>query len=320
MAEVLNEIYEERFMDCSYGFRPGRNAHMVVREINQTIMTKKVNYVLEADIKGFFDNVNHDWLMKFLENDIADKNFLRYVKRFLIAGVIEGTQWVESDKGTPQGGQISPILANVYLHYVLDLWYEKVLRKWCKGEVYYVRYADDFLLLFQYEEEAQRVMKTLKERLGKFGLELAEDKTRILPIGRYKGTREDFDFLGFTFFNTKTRNGKYRLGVRTSKKRLKMKKQKAKLWIRQNMHQPVAETMQRIQRSLQGHINYYGVSGNLKQIYKYWKYVKYEYYRMLNRRHQKRSMKYLDYIRIWKFYVKIPHLTQDIWNWKPKMT
>lgn len=320
MAEVLNEIYEERFMDCSYGFRPGRNAHMVVREINQTIMTKKVNYVLEADIKGFFDNVNHDWLMKFLENDIADKNFLRYVKRFLIAGVIEGTQWEESDKGTPQGGQISPILANVYLHYVLDLWYEKVLRKWCKGEIYYVRYADDFLLLFQYEDEAQRVMKTLKDRLGKFGLELAEDKTRILPIGRYKGTGEDFDFLGFTFFNTKTRNGKYRLGVRTSKKRLRMKKQKAKLWIRQNMHQPVAETMQRIQRSLQGHINYYGVSGNLKQIYKYWKYVKYEYYRMLNRRHQKQSIKYVDYLRIWKFYVKVPHLTQDIWNWKLKLT
>lgn len=236
MAGIINEIYEERFMDCSYGFRPARNAHMVVREINQTIMTKKVNYVLEADIKGFFDNVNHDWLMKFLGNDIADKNFLRYVKRFLIAGVIEGTQWEESDKGTPQGGQISPILANVYLHYVLDLWYEKVLRKWSKGEIYYVRYADDFLLLFQYEDEAKRVMKTLKDRLGKFGLELAENKTRILPIGRYKGTGEDFDFLGFTFFNTKIRNGKYRIGVRTSKKRLRMKKQKAKLWIRQNMH------------------------------------------------------------------------------------
>jgi len=145
MAGVLNDIYEERFLDCSYGFRPGRNAHMVVREINQTIMTRKVNYVLEADIKGFFDSVSHDWLMKFLENDIADKNFLRYIKRFLIAGVMEGTARKESEKGTPQGGQISPVLANVYLHYTLDLWYEKVLKKKCKGEVYYVRYADDFL-------------------------------------------------------------------------------------------------------------------------------------------------------------------------------
>jgi len=319
MAGVLNDIYEERFLDCSYGFRPGRNAHMVVRKINQTIMTRKVNYVLEADIKGFFDNVGHDWLMKFLENDIADRNFLRYVKRFLIAGVMEGTQRKESDKGTPQGGQISPVLANVYLHYVLDLWYEKVLRKRCKGEVYYVRYADDFLLMFQYENEARQVMEALKERLGKFGLEVAEDKTRILPIGRFKGTKEDFDFLGFTFFNTQTRDGKYRLGVRTNKKKMKAKKQEVKAWLHDNMHKPVSETMKRIQIALQGHFNYYGVSGNLAQIYKFWKYVKYEYYRVLNKRHQKRSIKYLDYLRIWNHYVKEPHLTKDIWNWQPKL-
>jgi len=319
MAGLLNDIYEERFLDCSYGFRPERNAHQVVRLINQTIMTRKVNYVLEADIKGFFDNVDHDWLMKFLENDIADKNFLRYVKRFLIAGVMEGTERKESDKGTPQGGQISPVLANVYLHYVLDLWYEKVLRKRCKGEVYYVRYADDFLLMFQYENEAHEVMAALKERLGKFGLEVAEDKTRILPIGRFKGTKEDFDFLGFTFFNTTTRNGKYRVGVRTSKKKLKSKKQTVKAWLHDNMHKPISETMKRIQLSLQGHFNYYGVNGNLAQIYKFWKYVRYEYYKVLNKRHQKCSMKYLDYLRIWNFYVKEPHLTKDIWNWQPKL-
>ena len=133
MAGVLNDIYEERFLDCSYGFRPEQSAHQVVREINQTIMTCKVNYVLDADIKGFFDNVDHDWLMRFLDNDIADKNLLRYMKRFLIAGVMEGAERKESDKGTPQGGQISPVLANVYLHYALDLWYEKVLLKRCKG-------------------------------------------------------------------------------------------------------------------------------------------------------------------------------------------
>lgn len=319
MAGVLNDIYEERFLDCSYGFRPARSAHMVVREINQTIMTRKANYVLEADIKGFFDNVDHEWLMKFLENDINDKNFLRYVKRFLIAGVMEGAERKESDKGTPQGGQISPVLANVYLHYVLDLWYEKVLRKKCKGEVYYLRYADDFLLIFQYENEAMQVMEALRERLEKFGLELAEDKTRILPIGRFKGTKEDFDFLGFTFFNTRTRDGKYRLGVRTSKKKLKIKKQEVKAWLRDNMHKWVSLTMKRIQIALAGHFNYYGVSGNLAQIYKFWKYVKYEYFKVLNKRHQKRSIRYLDYLRIWNFYVKEPHLTKDIWNWKPKL-
>ena len=319
MAGVLSDIYEERFLDCSYGFRPERSAHQVVREINQAIMTRNVNYVLDADIRGFFDNVDHGWLMKFLENDIADKNFLRYVKRFLIAGVMEGTERKESDKGTPQGGQISPVLANVYLHYVLDLWYEKVLRKQCKGEVYYVRYADDFLLMFQYENEARQVLGALKERLGKFGLEAAEDKTRILPIGRFKGTKEDFDFLGFTFFNTKTRGGKYRLGVRTSKKKLKAKKQEAKSWLHDNMHNPVSETMKRIQLSLQGHCNYYGVSGNFQKVQNYWRYVQYTCYRTLNRRHQKRSMRWSDFLRIWDFYVKKPHLTKDIWNWKPKL-
>lgn len=207
MAGLLNDVYEVRFLDCSYGFRPKRSAHDVVRYINQTIMTKKVNYVLEADIKGFFDNVNHDWLMKFLEHDIQDKNFLRYIKRFLIAGIMEETALKDSDRGTPQGGLISPVLANVYLHYVLDLWFEKAVKSKLRGEAYYVRYADDFLILFQYENEARQVMKALKPRLGKFSLEAAEEKTRILPIGRYKGTKEDFDFLGFTFYNTKTRNG-----------------------------------------------------------------------------------------------------------------
>jgi len=319
MAELLTEVYEERFVDCSYGFRPGRSAHQVVGEINRIIMTRKVNYVLEADIKGFFDNVDHDWLMKFLENDIADKNFLRYVKRFLIAGVMEGTERKESDKGTPQGGQISPVLANVYLHYVLDLWYTKVLRKHCKGEVHYVRYADDFLMTFQYENEAQNVMEALKGRLGKFGLEVSEDKTRILPFGRYKGGREDFDFLGFTFFNTQTRKGKYRLGVRTSKKKVKTKKQEAKAWLKTRLTKPVAETMKLIQLSLSGHCNYYGVNGNYQLIEKFYEYVKYTCYRMLNRRHQKRSMGYTAFNRIWDFYVKKPHLTQDIWNREPKL-
>jgi group II intron reverse transcriptase/maturase len=319
MAEILNDVYEERFLNCSYGFRPGRKAHQAVRYVNQTIMAHKVNYVLEADIKGFFDNVSHDWLMKFLENDIADKNMLRYVKRFLIAGVMEGTEKKESDRGTPQGGQISPVLANVYLHYALDLWYEKVLRKRCKGEVYYVRYADDFLLMFQYGKEAEAAMAAMKERLGKFGLETADDKTRILPFGRFKGTKEDFNFLGFTFFNTHTRGDKYRVGVRTSKKKLKTKKQEVKEWMRTRLTKPVAETMGLIQASLAGHFNYYGVSGNFRMIQNFWKYVKYSCYRMLNRRSQKRSMWYTDFLRIWNHYVKEPHLTKDIWNWIPEL-
>lgn len=319
MAEVLNDVYEPRFLDCSYGFRPNRSAHQAVRYINQAIMTKKVNYVLDADIKGFFDNLDQKWLMKFLEHDIADRNFLRYVGRFLKAGVMEGMERRESDRGTPQGGQISPILANVYLHYVLDQWYEIGLKPKLKGEVYYVRYADDFLFLFQYENEAQMVMQGLQNRLRRFGLEVAEDKTRILPIGRFKGTKEDFDFLGFTFFNTRTRGGKYRLGVRTSKKKLKLKKQTVKAWLKTRLTMSVADTMRLIDASLAGHYNYYGVSGNFHAIQTFWKYVKYATYRMLNRRDQKGKFRYSKFLRVWNFYVKEPHLTKDIWGWKPML-
>ena len=319
MAGLLNEVYEVRFLDCSYGFRPKRSGHDVVRYINQTIMTKKVNYALEADIKGFFDNVDHDWLMKFLEHDIQDKNFLRYIKRFLIAGIMEGTERTDSDRGTPQGGLISPVLANVYLHYVLDLWFEKAVKPKLRGEAYYVRYADDFLILFQYENEARAVMEALKSRLSKFSLEVAEDKTRILPMGRFKGTKEDFDFLGFTFYNTKTRGGKYRLGVRTSKKKLKAKRQAAKAWLHTRLTKPVAETMKLLAAVIRGHCSYYGINGNFHAIQSFWKYLKYSTYRMLNRRHQKRSMKLDKFLRIWNYYVKEPHLTKDIWNWKPKV-
>lgn len=319
MGEVLNEVYEPRFLECSYGYRPGKSAHDVVRYINQTIMSKKVNYVLEADIRGFFDHVDHDWLMKFLSHDIQDKNFLRYVKRFLIAGIMEDGKRLDSERGTPQGGQISPVLANVYLHYVLDLWIEKAVKPRMQGEVYYVRYVDDFLILFQYENEARKVMDVLPKRMGKFSLEVAEDKTRILPIGRFKGTEEDFDFLGFTFFNTKTRTGKYRMGVRTSKKRLKAKRQAAKAWLKERMHKPIAETMQVLASIVRGHCNYYGVNGNFHAVQSFWKYLKYSAYRVLNRRHQKRSLKYDKYLRIWNYYVKEPRLTTDIWGWQPKI-
>jgi len=163
------------------------------------------------------------------------------------------------------------------------------------------------------------VMQALKARLSKFGLELAEDKTRILPIGRFEGTKEDFDFLGFTFYNTLTRGGKYRLGVRTSRKKLKTKKEAAKAWLTERMHKFVPETMKLIQLSLAGHCNYYGVSGNFRGILGFWRYVRYTCYRVLNRRHQKRSMKYDKFLRIWNHYVKEPHLTKDIWHWQPKL-
>ncbi len=319
MADVLNDVYEPRFLDCSYGFRPGRKAHDVVRFIDKTIMFKHVNYVLEADIKGFFDNLDQKWLVKFLERDIADKNFIRYIVRFLKAGVMENGALSPSERGTPQGGLVSPVLANVFLHYVLDIWVERWLKKQFLGEVYYVRYADDFLLLFQVEKEAIRAMELLKERLGKFGLELAEDKTRVLPIGRHKGTKEKFDFLGFTFLNGRSKAGKYILLVHSCEKKLKDKRQKLKAWLRTRINKPLFQTLKLIRCALNGHANYYGVTTNYAAVSKFWEYAKESTLRMLRKRGQKKPITWAKFRPYWDMIVGRPSLRVDIWKCEPKM-
>lgn len=283
--EILEAIYETKFLDCSYGFRPNRSCHDAILKVNKHIMADKVNYIIDADIKGFFDNLDHEWLIKFLEHDIADKNFIRYIKRFLIGGVMEDGKKIESDKGTIQGGLISPILANVYLHYVLDLWFEYVKREF-KGEMYLVRYADDFVCMFQFEEEAQEFYKLLKERLRKFNLEIAEDKSRILPFGRYKGTKEKFDFLGFTHINGKSHWGKYCVLHRTSSKKLKQKRESAKQWLKEHMHESFKETIEKLNRKLIGHYQYYGIFGNGIGMIKFYKYVIRQLYFTKSRRDQ----------------------------------
>lgn len=313
MADTLISVYESRFLDCSYGFRPGRSAHDVVRKINKLVMSKKVNYVLDADIKGFFDNLDQEWLMKFLEHDIADKNFLRYVKRFLKAGILEDAKIMASEKGAPQGGLISPVLSNVYLHYVLDLWMEKKVKKQCIGEVHYVRYADDFLVLFQYKFEAVRFLQWLTERMAKFGLELASDKTRILPFGKFFGKKETFDFLGFTFYNTKMRNGRYRIGIKSSGKKLKAKRQELKNWMWARLHEPLVETLKMMNRKLVGHYNYYGVNGNLRDLKKFHKYAFMRLYGMLKRRSQRWKLTMEKYGKIWTTYVAKPHICVNVW-------
>ena len=313
MADVLNEVYENIFYNFSYGFRPKKNCHQAISQINWLIMTKKVNYILDADIKGIFDNIDHDILMMFLEHEIADKNFLRYVKRFLKAGVIEDYKYYESDKGTPQGGLISPILANVYLHYVLDNWFQ-VIKKKLKGEAYLIRYADDFVLMFQYEETAKEFYKILVERMRKFKLELAEDKTRILPFGRFKGTKETFDFLGFTFSNGTTLTGKYRPNIKTNKKRLKQKFEVVKKWLHDKMHEPIIEVGKSIKRKIIGHYTYYGINGNYSSLLKFYKYMKYTWYRTLRKRSQKNKIKYRDFLRIWQYLeIPMPEIYVNIW-------
>lgn len=321
MRKILDQIYEWKFYDFSYGFRQGRNCHMAVRDINQIVMTRKVNYVVDADIKGFFDNVDHKWLMKFLENDIQDKNFLRYIVRFLKSGIIEDMKYYESDKGTPQGGLISPVLANVYLHYVLDMWFDKVVKKRCKGEAYIVRYADDFVCFFQYENEAISFYQALKERLKKFNLELAEDKSKIMRFGRFAkqnskdGKTENFDFLGFTFINGETLTGKYRIIYRTSKKKLKAKKQAVKEWLKMNIHGKPSNTIGLLNKKLIGHYAYYGISGNYQSLLNFYRFIVSAFYKALTRRSQRAYLSWKRYQSLLRKHPIVqPKLYVDIWT------
>lgn len=315
MANILNEIYECKFLDCSYGFRPNRNCHQAIRVINQHIMINKINYILDADIKGFFDNVNHEWLMKFLEHDISDKNFLRYIKRFLISGYMEEMKFYETDKGTPQGGLISPILANVYLHYVLDLWFEKYVKTQLKGEAYLVRYADDFLIMFQYEEEAKKVHEMLIERLEKFKLEMEKDKTKIIPFGRFKGTNETFDFLGFMHYNGKTKTGKYTVGHKISRKKKKAKQQAITKWIKENKHRNVLELIMVVNQKLTGMYAYYGINGMLKELYKLYYHTRYAIINALTRRSQRKKTYKQMTIIFDRIPLATPKIYKDIWCW-----
>lgn len=226
---------------------------------------------------------------------------------------MEDAQLLESDKGTPQGGLISPILAICYLHYALNLWVERRVKRLCKGEVYYARYADDFILLFQREEEAKWVMTLLTERLQKFGLEVAPDKTRILPFGRRCQTRDAFDFLAFTFVNAKSRKGSYMIGIRTSSKKLKAKRQAVREWMWKLLTSPIGQTLATLNRKLIGHYNYYGINGNYRLVRSFWLYVKKRLFWTLRRRSQKHRMTVVKFQKLWDDNVRVPYLPVQIW-------
>lgn len=314
MANILNEVYEPRFLDCSYGFRPNRSAHDAIKKVNDLITFKKVNYILDCDIKGFFDNVNHDWLMKFLENDIADKNFLRYVVRFLKAGAMVEGQYESTKVGTPQGGLISPVLANVYLHYVLDWWFENPVSRYLKGEAYLVRYADDFIIMFEYEEEAREVYEALKRRLSKFGLELAEDKTRILPFGKNSTSKDSFDFLGFLHVNGKTRYGKYTVGHLISRKKKVVFKANLKKWVKDNRNLDFDIFLAKLNRKLIGTNNYYNVSGAIKEVRALYNHAYWVVYKWINRRSQRKSFTRDKFNVVWNERIKKPYIHVNIWG------
>ena len=275
VATILNALYEEDFLGFSYGFRPGRNQHQALDALSVAITRKHVNYILDADIRGFFDSISHEWMLKFVQHRVADRRILRLLQKWLKAGVMEEGEWSETEKGTPQGAVISPLLANIYLHYVFDLWVQAWRKKHARGEVVVVRYADDTVLGFQSQTEADRFLEDLRERLGKFGLELHPDKTRRIEFGRYaelnrqrrgEGKPETFDFLGFTHISGKNRRGHYTVKRRTMAKRLRGKLRELKQQLRQRRHEAVALTGKWLRSVVQGYFNYYAVPGNLDSL------------------------------------------------------
>ena len=301
-AKVLDAIYENIFLDCSFGFRPGRSCHEAIITLDKIIQNKRVNYIVDADIKGFFDNVDHKWLIKFLEHDIQDKHFIRYIGRFLSSGIMEQGKKIKVDQGTPQGGLISPILANVYLHYVLDLWVEKDIKKRYNGEIHLIRYADDFIMCFEYEKEANKFYEELKERLKKFNLKLEENKTKIVKMGKSNnGSKDNFDFLGFTHYNGKTRKGYYKTVHKTSKKKLKAKKQSAKKWIKENIQIKPTEIIKKLNIKLIGHYRYYGISDNYNKITEFKRYIIRTLFKELWKRGQKRRISWEKFNKILKY-------------------
>ena len=325
IKKILEAIFETDFSDVSYGFRPNRSCHQALDVLDKTVMTKPVNAVVDMDIEKFFDTIDHKWLMKCLEQRIADTNLLRLIGRFLNAGIMEEGKYIETDRGTPQGGILSPILANIYLHYILDLWFERNVKKQLKGFSRLIRYCDDFVVCFQYDDEAKAFGEMLRQRLDKFGLKIAKDKSRVIEFGRNAwqkaiatGKKVDtFDFLGFTHYCDKTRRGKFKLGRRTASSKFRQKMKAANLWLKGVRNLVELKKWWRVlSKKIIGHYNYYGISGNISQITRFYWRILSLVYKWINRRSQKRSYNWEQFLRFLKYnplpIPKIYHLTYTL--------
>ena len=309
VVEVLNSVYEEDFLGFSYGFRPGRGPHDALDALAVGISERKVNWILDADVSDFFSRLDHSWMERFLEHRIADKRVLRLIRKWMTAGVIEDGNWSETAEGSPQGASVSPLLANVYLHYVFDLWADWWRRRYAHGDVIIVRFADDFVVGFQHLGDAKRFLSDLRERFAKFSLELHPDKTRLIEFGRFAAPNrrkrglakpETFDFLGFTHVCGKTRDGRFWLRRITIKKRLRAKLKQVKAELRRRRHWPIPEQGRWLASVLRGHFNYYAVPGNIDLITAFRDQIRWHWIQTLRRRSQRHRMTWERYSRIEK--------------------
>ncbi|MBC8493042.1 MAG: group II intron reverse transcriptase/maturase [Chloroflexi bacterium] len=291
VKRILEAIYEQDFLRCSYGYRPKVGALDAVDKLTVKLQFGRYNFVVEADIKSFFDNVGHEWMIRMLEERIDDRPFLRLIKKWLKAGVLDTDgKVIHPATGTPQGGIVSPILANVYLHYALDLWFHKVVRKYCRGEACLIRYADDFVCAFQYQTEAERFYRALGKRLGKFGLEMSGEKTRVIRFSRdHQPGKANFDFLGFEFSWGKDRGGRPHLKRRTSRKKLRQSLKNFTTWSKENRHLRRDVLFRKLNAKLRGYYNYYGVIGNYASLMQFFKQALRILFKWLNRCSQRSS-------------------------------
>src|SRR6266852_4154101 len=294
-AAVLNAIYEEDFLGFSYGFRPGRGAHDAMDALVVGITSTKVNWIVDADIRSFFDTVSQDWLIRFVEHRIGDPRIIRLIRKWLKAGVLEEGVVTVSDKGTGQGAVISPILSNIYLHYALDLWAERWRRREATGDMIIVRYADDFIVGFQHESDARRFLEAMRERLGKFALSLHPEKTRLIEFGRFAarnrkerglGKPETFNFLGFTFICGKSRRGNFLIKRKSRRDRMRTKLAEIKQALRRCMHQPIPAQGKWLKQVVRGYFNYHAVPTNSRALALFWIEITKRWRRVLNRRSQ----------------------------------
>lgn len=290
-SKILEAIYEPKFCECRYGYRRNRSAKDAVKHLSRELNFGKYGYIVEADIKGYFENIDHEMLLKMIEHDVTDKRFVALIRKWLKVKIIkqDGT-YTQPMKGTPQGGSISPILSNIYIHYVLDLWFEKVVQKHMKSESLLVGYADDFVCAFRFKEDAEKFMVALKKRFAKFGLELAENKTKLIRFSRFdKCKNSTFDFLGFTYSWGKSRTGKDIVKLRTSKKKFNQSTRVLKEWIKGNRNLRLQKIMDLLNSKLLGYYNYYGITGNSRMLMKMESVVKGLLFKWLNRRSQRKS-------------------------------